>query len=196
MAGNIKASRFSPVTRALAAVACLSMTATPALAGDRGGHHRRHHDRGVDAGDIFAGLLILGGIAAIAGAASSDKDRSRDDEYRYRTPEPEGRGWQQPQSQGASRAMNDAVETCAAAAGRESDVSDIYGVQRTGDGYQVSGQLANGRDFACTTGSSGEVRDLTVDGREVVSVGQGYDDRYDDRYNAASSPDFEDSTGG
>jgi hypothetical protein len=192
MAGNLKTGRFSPVTRALAAVACLSMTATPVLAGDRGGHHRRHHDGGVDAGDIFAGLLILGGIAAIASAASSDKDKSRDDEYRYRTPEPEGRGWQQPQGWGAGQAMNDAVASCARAAGREDEVSDIYGAQRTGDGYQVSGQLANGRDFACTTGSGGEVRDLIIDGREVVSAGQGYDDRYD----AAASPDFEDSTGG
>lgn len=195
MANLIGTGRFSLATRALAAAACFSMTATPVLAGDRGdwgGHHRHHHDDGVDAGDIFAGLLILGGIAAIASAASSDKDKSRDDEYRYRTPEPEGRGWQQPQGQGASRAMNDAVDSCASAAGREDEVSDIYGVQRTGDGYQVSGQLANGRDFACSTGAGGEVRELTIDGREVVSAGQGPDQRYE----AASSPDFEDSTGG
>ena len=59
---------------AIAAAAMLSVTATPVLARDWGwgggggyGRHHRHHDR-VDAGDIFAGVLILGGIAAIASA--------------------------------------------------------------------------------------------------------------------------------
>ena len=67
------------------------MAATPALARDRswggydeGGHWGRHHDR-VDAGDIFAGVLILGGIAAIASAASNSskakRERSRDYQY-------------------------------------------------------------------------------------------------------------------
>lgn len=83
-------AKFSRTAAALSLAAVLSMAATPALARDRnwggygGGHWGRHHDR-VDAGDIFAGVLILGGIAAIASAASNSnkakRERSRDYQY-------------------------------------------------------------------------------------------------------------------
>lgn len=83
-------AKYSRTAAALSLAAALSMAATPALARDRnwggygGGHWGRHHDR-VDAGDIFAGVLILGGIAAIASAASNSnkakRERSRDYQY-------------------------------------------------------------------------------------------------------------------
>ena len=38
--------------------------------------HRRHH--GVDAGDVLAGVAIIGGIAAIASAANNNRRRDRD----------------------------------------------------------------------------------------------------------------------
>lgn len=63
---------------ALAGAAALAMTASPAMA--RGWHHR---DRGLDAGDVFTGLLILGGIAAVASAASRNARRSDAPPYRY-----------------------------------------------------------------------------------------------------------------
>ena len=64
------------------AAAALSLTATPALARDR----HRHHDRGIDGGDVLAGLLIVGGIAAIASAASNKakKDRQAREDARTR----------------------------------------------------------------------------------------------------------------
>ena len=41
----------------------------------------KHRDRdGIDAGDVIAGALIIGGIAAVASAASKNRDR----DYRYR----------------------------------------------------------------------------------------------------------------
>lgn len=43
---------------------------------------RHHHDR-VDAGDVLAGILIIGGIAAIASAASNNKQKRAEPEYRY-----------------------------------------------------------------------------------------------------------------
>jgi hypothetical protein len=66
----------------LAATAALSLAATPAAARD----WHRHRDNGIDGGDIFAGLLIVGGIAAIASAASSKakKDRQAREDARYR----------------------------------------------------------------------------------------------------------------
>ena len=68
--------RFSRSARLLATAAAFSLVATPALARDGwGGGWGRHNDR-VDAGDIFTGILIIGGIAAIASAASkSAKDK-------------------------------------------------------------------------------------------------------------------------
>src|SRR5262245_40287131 len=78
LAMNIFRSRTAAT---LAAAAALSLTATPAMA--RGWH--RHGD-GIDGGDVVAGLLIFGGIAAIAAAASSksNKDRQARQDDRYR----------------------------------------------------------------------------------------------------------------
>lgn len=58
------------------------------------------HRGGVSGGDVLAGVLVLGGIAAIASAASNannrDRDyyrdreyRNRDDNYRYRESQPQ-----------------------------------------------------------------------------------------------------------
>ena len=50
-----------------------------------GRYHKRHRG-GIDGGDVLAGVLVLGGIAAIASAASNSKNRDtyRDRDYRYR----------------------------------------------------------------------------------------------------------------
>ena len=68
-------------TALMATSGAMLVTALPADARS----YRRHHD-GISAGDVIAGALIIGGIAAVASAASS---RNRyDDRYRDR-----GRGW-------------------------------------------------------------------------------------------------------
>lgn len=184
-------------------------TWTPAYdrAYDRGrggwGHGRHHRDRddGISAGDVFVGLLVLGGIAAIASSASK-KDKENDD-YRYRgegydeapPPPPEQGNWGNSRS-GASQAMDNAVDSCVRAAGREGSVEEVYGAQRTGRGFQVGGRLAGGKDFACTTGADGWVEDLNVDGRDIAGFGRdsegesggdiGADDGYDGRYETAT----------
>lgn len=75
-----------------AIAAALAVTLSPIAAqahpgggwgGDRGGGWRGHRDRGPDAGDVIGGLLVLGGIVAIASAISS---KNRDDEARVNTP--------------------------------------------------------------------------------------------------------------
>lgn len=61
------------------------------------GYGRYHRHRGgIDGGDVLAGVLVLGGIAAIAAAASNaNKDRDyrdrdyRRDDYRYRQSQPD-----------------------------------------------------------------------------------------------------------
>src|SRR5688572_14773579 len=69
---------MNTLTKALlgtgAAAAALVSTATPALARDRDG---------IDVGDIIAGAVILGGIAAVAGAIGDNDRYDRGYSYGY-----------------------------------------------------------------------------------------------------------------
>ena len=59
---------------ATAAVGALALAgATPAQA--------RGDDDGISVGEVIAGAVIIGGIAAIASAASKDRDHYRDGRY-------------------------------------------------------------------------------------------------------------------
>ena len=95
----------------------------------------RDRDRGIDAGDIIAGALIIGGIAAIASAASNNRDRYDRYDRRYR---------------GAGNSRQ-AVEQCVYAAERNASryswrggakVTDIRTINRKRDGYNVKGRIA------------------------------------------------------
>jgi hypothetical protein len=81
----------------LAALAALSFTAAPALARgpDRGPHrwHGHHRGNGISGGDVLAGLLVVGGVAAIATAVNNSnnaKNAGNDEPVDGRAPE--GRG--------------------------------------------------------------------------------------------------------
>ncbi|MCY1672195.1 hypothetical protein OVA07_14405 [Novosphingobium sp. SL115] len=128
-------------TAAAAAVAVSS--ATPAMARDRGG---------VDGGDIIAGALVIGGIAAIAAAASANNN----DRYGYG----DGNDWRGRDGWNDSgRYRNDAygrgnsrsaIEQCVRAAERNAsrysygraDVTDVRDVKATRWGYEVKGRIA------------------------------------------------------
>lgn len=126
----------------VAAGAMAVSAATPAFARDRG--------NGIDAGDVIAGALVIGGIAAIAAAASdNDRDYRYDSTYRYDRAgygnygSAYGRyGWGNPRQ---------AVEQCVYAAERDAnryswggraDVTDIRSVRQTRNGYEVRGRIA------------------------------------------------------
>jgi hypothetical protein len=99
---------------------------------------------GIDAGEVIAGALILGGIAAVVAASDNDDryDRyDRYDDYDYR------RGGYS-YGRGNSR---QAVEQCVHSAertanrysyGGNSNVTDIRSIKRTRDGYTVRGRIA------------------------------------------------------
>lgn len=106
----------------LAAASLLLTVATPAAA--RGRHHHRHHDD-VDAGDVVAGVVVAGGIAALVSAIGE-----------------------------AKRAKQDAaVDRCSAEAeGRTGGrVSEILHVGKRKGYYTVEGALDRGDSFTCTT---------------------------------------------
>lgn len=115
----------------VAAAAVAASTVTPALAQSR---HHRDDDR-IGAGEVVAGALIIGGIAALA-AGANDRDGRYDRGY--------NRGWRG----GSPRA---AIQRCVSVAERQAsrysyggraDVTDIRDIRRTAYGYQISGRIA------------------------------------------------------
>jgi len=160
-----KTRNFAKGGIATAAVGAMALAgATPAFAGDR------NRDR-IDAGDVIAGALIIGGIAAIASAASKDRynDGYRYSENRY--------------GHGNSRA---AVERCVAAVERDArragyryaEVIEIRDVDRERRGWEVTGRLiVDGK------------RPWGMRGADRYSVG--YNDRYNDRGGYNRGRDFD-----
>lgn len=110
--------------------------ASPAMAGpyDR--------DDGIDAGDIIAGALIIGGIAAVAGAFDGD------DDYRYRDRRYDDRRYRDRGYRGLSARA--AVERCVRVAEQQAyrtgyrrvKVTDIREVDRKSYGYKIKGRIA------------------------------------------------------
>lgn len=123
----------------VAAGAMAMTSAAPAFARDR--------NDGISAGEIIAGAVIIGGIAAIASAASKDRgyDRNYNDNYRYNPRDNRG-GYNDYYGRGNPRA---AVEQCvrvaelnAQRAGyRYANVTDIRDVDDKRNGWRVKGRI-------------------------------------------------------
>lgn len=169
----------SRAAAAVAVLAAFSMTAGPALARGHGGWHQgrhHHHHRGgggIDGGDVLAGLLIVGGIAAIATAASrSDRDRPRNAPYPGGPDDDPrdggyGRHVEAPPRTGGSFDM--AADACADELERgDRRVGSIEEVRRMGGRYSVEGMLDDGRGYACSVDESGQIRSVAVDGRALI----------------------------
>jgi len=129
-------------TIATVAAGAMAMgSAAPAQAQYRD-RDRRDND-GISAGEIIAGALIIGGIAAVA-SASSNRDRY-------------GRGYDG--GYGGAGSSRQAVEQCVRAAQQNASrhsyrgnaqVTDIRSIDRKRDGYTVKGRIAvntQGRDW-------------------------------------------------
>jgi len=142
----------------LAAGAVALSSATPAFA------DRRDRD-GVSAGDVIAGALIIGGIAAVASAASNNNRYDRD--YRYdRAGYDDDRGYGYRNDYAWRGSPRRAVEQCVYAAERNAarysygraDVTDVRDIRETRFGYEIRGRIAvntNGRDWRRGDGNYG-----------------------------------------
>lgn len=144
----------------------------------------RHRDR-VDAGDVIAGVLVLGTIAAIASSASKAKKDDRDRRTERRS---DDRRWDDRRAEdrrddgryddragvvradGTGDAMARAVDACGWAAesdaGRDARVDAINGVRRDGPAWIVTGDVRTTgtersvvRPFTCTF-DDGRVRNV------------------------------------
>lgn len=132
--------------------------------GRRGWYRHRHH-RHVDAGDVLAGVLIIGGIAAIANAASkNERERYRD--YDYRRPRDYDRDYDRRDRRRGSGAsgLDNAVDLCVSRIERDVRVETVDGVDRTADGWSVRGALYNGEPFTCRIDNRGRIADIDYGG--------------------------------
>jgi len=164
---------------AAASLAALSMTAIPVSAAPLPALHsapaqaydgsaenmygyrgRRHRDRGIDAGDVIAGVLVLGAVAAIASSASSNNDRRRErEDVRYREARP---------SYG-STGLDNAAGMCVDQVERGNErVDEVDRAERNASGWDVSGWLNSGERFSCHIDNEGRIRS--------VDIGGGYDE--------------------
>ncbi|WEK47399.1 MAG: hypothetical protein P0Y56_03685 [Candidatus Andeanibacterium colombiense] len=173
------ARMFSRLAAAAACAAALSLAASPAMA--RPWHGRYYHHHGVSGGDVLAGALILGGIAAVASAANRG---SNDGDYRdYRASDPAPYNRSSSYSGVTGGGIDNAVNMCVTEVERGRDrVSAVDNAARTPDGWKISGQLsgpgAGGPGFSCWIDNDGRIRNV-----DLGSGGQAYDDR-----GAASEP--------
>jgi len=122
-----------------AAAAAMAVSATPAMARDG-------HRGGPSAGEVIAGVAIIGAIAAIASSGNKDR-RYRDDDYRgdrygndrYSDSRFGDRYRQIGQRQAVNRCVR-AAERGATNYGR-ANVTDIRDIDRTRYGYRVKGRI-------------------------------------------------------
>lgn len=132
------------ITKALvgtvAAGAMALSSAAPALAQDRW----RDRDDGIDAGEVIAGALIIGGLAAVLGGLGNDDDR-----YDYRRQGYDGRYYNNGRYGYNQGNPQQAIEQCVRTAEREAqrrgyraDVTDIRDVDRNNRGFIVKGRIA------------------------------------------------------
>lgn len=133
---------LSKATLALAAAATV-ISATPAQAG----RFDRNNGDGISTGDVIAGALIIGGIAAVAVAASNGRDGRYDDRYddRYERRGDYSRGgYDRSDRRFSSRA---AVDQCVRAAQNQASrygrarVTDVTRIDRVRGGYEVRGRI-------------------------------------------------------
>ncbi|MXP25911.1 hypothetical protein GRI39_07625 [Altererythrobacter indicus] len=121
-----------------AAGAMALSAASPAAA--RG--YERDRD-GLSAGEIIAGALIIGGIAAVAASSKNNNRYYRGDNYRYRDDYRDHRRYRGRHS--ARRAVEQCVYAAERTASRytrsRADVTQIRDVDRRGDGFRVKGNL-------------------------------------------------------
>ncbi len=173
-------SKLFRIGGAFATAATLSLSAAPALArsgvyigsgwgwGGGWGHHR-HHD---DLGDILAGVLIVGGIAAVASAAANADRNRHAPPYRYPGAPDARRGANYGDGRPEWRpggSIDAAVDRCVGEVERgDAQVGEVERVNRDGDGWRIDGRLRSGQPFGCVIDAGGHIRNVNVEGRAVL----------------------------
>jgi hypothetical protein len=123
-----------------AAAAALVSVSAPAQARDR---YDRDRD-GISAGEVIAGAVVLGGLAAVIASADNDRDDRYGYGYDRSRYDYDRAGYGYSNRHGGSRAaVNQCVNNVERWAGRysRSDVTQIRDIERTRFGYRVKGNV-------------------------------------------------------
>ncbi len=140
--------RILTTSATIAATTAMLFVSTAAVA--RPGDYYRGRD-GIDAGDVIAGALIIGGIAAVASATSNDRydrdydgrDRNygRDNGYGYDRQYGDNGTYQN--GYGSRTAVDQCVRAAQNEARRfgQARVTDVTRIDRIRGGYEVRGRL-------------------------------------------------------
>ena len=149
------------------------------------GDRRRHRGGGIGTGDVLAGVLVIGAIAAIAGSSNSNsRDNDRRREARY--PEPQYRPDPRANYQ-SSRGIDSAVSMCVDQVERGSDrVQSVDNAERNTDGWRVSGSLDGGAGWNCWIDNDGRIREVNLSGG---NAGYSYSGSNDGQYSTAAAAD-------
>ncbi|MEM7703718.1 MAG: hypothetical protein AAF251_17405 [Pseudomonadota bacterium] len=133
--------------------------------GFRGGWGRRGwrgRRRGIRGGDILAGAVVLGGIAAIASAASRNNRRDREVvvvERDNRNDDRRDNRRFNPRSSGSS-GLDSAVSQCTREIERDVRIESVDGASRVASGWIVTGSIFDGSGFTCEIGNDGRISDV------------------------------------
>ena len=157
--------------------------------------------RGVRAGDVLAGVAIIGGIAAIASAANRNNRRNRDvvvidrdprdGDRRVDSRRSDDRRGSNPRSTGSS-GLDSAVSQCTREIERDVRIDSVDGASRVASGWVVTGSIFDGSSFSCEIGNDGRIADIqygrfrgsdagsagNVSAAGAQAAGQWSDDRY------------------
>ena len=140
------ATKFaSPLRAASAAVLAGSMvlTAMPASAQRYERHRDRYHD-GISAGEVIAGAVIIGGLAAILSGGNRDRDRY-DPRYDGNNGQYDGyyNGYDWDRYGGSREAIQSCVQAVERRSGYGTDTSvrRITDIDRIRGGYRVQGNV-------------------------------------------------------
>lgn len=152
------------------------------------GYGRRRHRGGIDTGDVIAGVLVIGAIAAIAGSANSranSRERERREEIRQRREQVNYRNTSSQSSNGIDRAVDMCVDQVERGQTR---VDSVDNAARVADGWRVSGELASGEGWSCWIDNDGRIREVdmgsrfsrfdSVGGTNAMADGQLSDEAY------------------
>lgn len=149
---------MTTITKALAQGTIGTLAAGALAVASASPAHARDRDRGISTGEVIAGAVILGGIAAvIAGSKKRDRDgyHYRDRDYRdrdyrdrnYRDRRHRDRGHRDDYRHDPSRV---AVQECIRAAERQArrwsgsraEVYEIRDIDRERGGFEIKGRIA------------------------------------------------------
>ncbi|WP_299193194.1 hypothetical protein [uncultured Erythrobacter sp.] len=152
-------------------------------------YHRRRYRRyrrgRIRGGDVLAGVLVLGGIAAIASAASNNnRERERYRDRRYERRDDDNRRYDDrrrsnPRSSSGS-GLDSAVSQCMGEIERDVRVDSVDNASRTASGWTVSGTLFNGSGFTCQIDNDGRISNIDYSGFSDSSLGAA-DGQYSDQ---------------